>query len=485
MPYVVILGVLICVIALLFIKEAFLARDFIIVGAFFVLLVGVNMWAAAPQEAHESIEMFKARMKWSWIAGPKFPGFWLWSSYAVLIPLIATFTLKRGKIVGPVFLLLLLGTAFYFYMPIASEQNPPINWAYPRTWQGFIHAITRGQYERVKLASIFDPKFLIQLKIYLNDLQGQFYSIIALFALIPFVSIPFIFYKQDRKQLVEKKKEETKGASFIALSWLFTTLVAFFVVGIVFVIMQNPKTDLQSLFIGQVQYIRSHAIYVFWIAYGILFLIAWLQSLLKNSGITLWIIVLMVFLLPFSLLYKNNTDVEQQKIYGHIGQRGHDFGWQYGNWQLQGVKGIEEDLRATYSPEEFKKIWETYPNKSYPPPMETNAIFFGGTDPGRFVPTYMIYSAHVRPDIYLITQNALADDTYMKTMRDLYGDQIWIPSDQDANAEFRKFIQAVEQGKINPGASVSRINGKWQVHGVVGVMKINALDCKIIFDNNQ
>ena len=66
--------------------------------------------------------------------------------------------------------------------------------------------------------------------------------------------------------------------------------------------------------------------------------------------------------------------------------------------------------------------------RSLPTPMETNAIFFGGTDPGRFVPTYMIYSAKVRPDIYLITQNALADNTYMNVMRDLYGDQIWIPT---------------------------------------------------------
>jgi hypothetical protein len=42
----------------------------------------------------------------------------------------------------------LLGTAFYFYMPLASMTNPPMNWGYPRTWDGFIHAFTRGQYER-------------------------------------------------------------------------------------------------------------------------------------------------------------------------------------------------------------------------------------------------------------------------------------------------------------------------------------------------
>jgi len=494
LPSMVVMGVLICVISALFIKGRFLARDFIIVGSFFIILVGFNMWATASQEANESIQMFKDRVRWGWVSGPKFPGFWIWSSFAVLIPLLATFTLKRGKVVGPVFLLLLLGSAFYFFMPISSDQNPPINWAYPRTWNGFIHAVTRGQYESVKLASVFDSKFLLQLNIYLTDLRGQFYWFIALFAAIPLALIPILLSRkviasaEPQIPSLEWEKEldeEVENNSHIALGWLSTTLVSFFTVGIVFVIMQNPKTDLQSLFIGQVQYIQSHAIFVIWIAYGILFLFAGLQTLLKNNPATLWVGVVIMFLLPFSLLYKNNTDAYQQKVYGHIGQRGHDFGWQYGNWQLQGVKGIEEDLRAIYSPEEFEKVWAAYPNKNYPQPMGTNAIFFGGTDPGRFVPTYMIYSAHVRPDIYLITQNALADDTYMKTMRDLYGDQIWIPSDQDAGFEFSKFIRDVDSGKIKPGASVTKINGKWQVRGVVGVMKINALDCKVIFDNNQ
>ncbi|MEN9732294.1 MAG: hypothetical protein RLZ45_289, partial [Verrucomicrobiota bacterium] len=35
-----------------------------------------------------------------------------------------------------------IGAAFYFYMPVASMTNPPMNWGYPRTWEGFIHAFT-------------------------------------------------------------------------------------------------------------------------------------------------------------------------------------------------------------------------------------------------------------------------------------------------------------------------------------------------------
>ena len=42
--------------------------------------------------------------------------------------------------------LVLLGLACYFYLPLASMTNPPANWAYPRTVEGFFHAITRGQW---------------------------------------------------------------------------------------------------------------------------------------------------------------------------------------------------------------------------------------------------------------------------------------------------------------------------------------------------
>ncbi len=117
--------------------------------------------------------------------------------------------------------------------------------------------------------------------------------------------------------------------------------------------------------------------------------------------------------------------------------------------------------------------------------MGTNALFFGGTDPGRFVPTYMIYCPQVRPDVYLITQNALADNTFMAVTRDLYGDQLWIPSQTDSNHAFQEYVQAIQSGKLDAGADVKMDGGKVQVQGVGGVMQINGILCKQIFDHNQ
>ncbi len=402
---------------------------------------------------------------WSWLAGWDHIGFWVWTAYAIIIPVIATFTLPKGRIVGPTLLVMLIGLSFYLYMPFSSDQNPPINWGYPRTWQGFMHAITRGQYERVKLAHVFTPRFLQQVGTYLMDLRSQFYGPIAALAVIPI----FFCWKVGKRNL----------------AWLLTTLVAFLSVGIIFMILQNPKTDIQSLFIGRVQYIQSHAIYVIWLGYGILLLMALLETWVKNNPITKVGGVALVLLLPFVLIYKNYNDADQLKVVGGAEQNGHDFGWQFGNWQLQGVDGVKEDMQAWYSPEEFKKQWAAYPNKAYPEPMGPNAIFFGGTDPGRFVPTYMIYSAKVRQDVYLITQNALADNTYMNVMRDLYGDQIWIPSPLDSNRAFQMYLQGIQSGKIKAGADVQTKGGKVRVQGVGGVMQINGFLSKMIFDHNQ
>ena len=69
---------------------------------------------------------------------------------------LATVALPNGKAIGPAMLFAELGVSFYVYMPIVSDlRNPPMNWGYPRTWEGFKHAILRGQYEQIQMPSIF------------------------------------------------------------------------------------------------------------------------------------------------------------------------------------------------------------------------------------------------------------------------------------------------------------------------------------------
>ena len=361
--------------------------------------------------------------------------------------------------------LCVLGLGFNGFMPISSDQNPPINWGYPRTPEGFKHALTRGQYEKITASDIFSAKFLAQLGAYFLDLKQQFTLPIAILGFAPF----FFIGKIDRR----------------GRTWLITSLVAFVSLSIVLITFQNPELDIQTLFIGRVQFIQSHAVYAIWLGYGVLFALTYLETLLGGRGVVKPLGLVAVAALPLTLLYQNAFDKEQIKIVGGAEQNQHDFGWQFGNWELQGVDGIRSDLAYKKTPAEFETIWKEYPSPSYPPPMETNAIFFGGTDPGRFVPTYMIYCAKVRSDVYLITQNALADNTYMNVMRDLYGDMIWIPSQQDSNFAFQKYVEDVQAGRIPAGADVQFDNGRVSVQGVQGVMMINGILCRMIFEANK
>jgi beta-lactamase regulating signal transducer with metallopeptidase domain len=59
--------------------------------------------------------------------------------------------------------------------------------------------------------------------------------------------------------------------------------------------------------------------------------------------------------------------------------------------------------------------------------IPAGSIYFGGTDPGRGLPTAFCKS-HVDSDpFYTLTQNALADGTYLDYLRKTYGDQRGLP----------------------------------------------------------
>lgn len=387
---------------------------------------------------------------------------------------IALFFIKRRlfsewKRVLIMIFLVALGISFYAYMPVASEQNPPMNWGYPRTMEGFMHAISRGQYEKISPTdnlkdAITRPGHFFKLlnavitnpKDYIS-VVAQFTWPISLFALLPFI-------------FMGKISRRTRH-------WLIVTLISFISLTVIFLVFQYPDLDVQTLFIGRVQYIQAHAIFALWISYGLMFALIRLDMLAGGRKAVNYVGLAAVCALVLVPIVRNQYDEEYIKMVGAVEQNGHDFGWQFGYWQLRGANGILEELS------EDEKA--AYPNPSYPPEMTTNAIFFGGTDPGRFVPTYMIYSAKVRSDTYLITQNALADNTYMNVMRDLYGDTIWIPSQKDSNYAFQQYVEDVQAGRIPPGAAVSIQDGRVSVQGVQGVMMINGILAEMIFDANK
>jgi hypothetical protein len=120
--------------------------------------------------------------------------------------------------------------------------------------------------------------------------------------------------------------------------------------------------------------------------------------------------------------------------------------------------------------------------------IPAGSIYFGGTDPGRCVPTAFVKSHANADPFFILTQNALADGTYLEYLRAMYGGRIYIPTGQDSAKSFQDYMadaqRRMQEDKLKPGEDVKMVDGKVQVAGQVAVMNINGLLAKVIFDHN-
>ena len=116
-------------------------------------------------------------------------------------------------------------------------------------------------------------------------------------------------------------------------------------------------------------------------------------------------------------------------------------------------------------------------------------IYFGGTDVGRGLPTAFSKSQVDADPFYTLTQNALADGTYLEYLRKMYGGKIYTPTTNDLQQCYQNYVEdaqkRLQNHQLEPGEN-DRIgtNGQLQVSGQIAVMKINGLLTKIIFDKN-
>ena len=522
----------------------------------------------------------------------------------------------------------IVGAAFYLYMPLAGMTNPPMEWGYPRTVEGFFHALTRGQYDRIHPtagvgSNIFEQTasfFTIygkQMWMYLEGMNDEF-SLVYL--LIPLVV--FLFYR--RMQARER-------------SWTIGIIAMFVILGPFLVFLLNPGLDRQSIELNRVFFTASHTMVAICIGYGLTLIMAAmateysrfrplcligggvaavvaLLSLAYNTpeffgdqtysnpilvifhglgslphyvalafqknqyalpffadlivlaiaiafiaGIAIWrsraplALTLALFaLMPVYSIMSHWADNEQ---------RNHWFGYWFGH-DMFTPPFTGPDGKLSYNPEERKQMMkDPAKTKLIYPEMARDAVLYGGTDPGRFCPTYMIFDESFIPprckpqdpnfdrrDVYIITQNALADGTYLDYIRAQYNrstqidppffqqllrgpqelqdnyetnfiarmayklldkpftklgaeiearrrregvyppKEIYIATPDDSQRCFNEYIsdaqRRYETHQLKPGENFSVKNGKVQVSGQVAVMAINGLLTKVMFDHN-
>ena len=159
-------------------------------------------------------------------------------------------------------------------------------------------------------------------------------------------------------------------------------------------------------------------------------------------------------------------DATLDKVWGPILET--DLAWeQFANWKEKYVLAYGDDII-----------------RSIPP----GSIYFGGTDPGRGVITAMSESHADAKPFFTLTQNALADGTYLDYLGAMYGSTIYTPTRADSQKCFADYVAdalaRLKEGKLKPGEDVTEQDGKVDVKGQVAVMSINGLLTRLIFDRN-
>lgn len=165
-----------------------------------------------------------------------------------------------------------LGMAFYLYMPLAGATNPPMQWGYPRTLEGFIHAFTRGQYEKIRptdgvgegLDWFFSFVFTYakQLLMYFDGLDNEFNLVCVLIA----ISV-FLFYR-----LMQKRER----------SWLIGLTGIFICLGPLLVFLMAPPPDRAARELVRVFFTASHVLVSMGVGFGIALLAAALATHYQN-----------------------------------------------------------------------------------------------------------------------------------------------------------------------------------------------------------
>jgi thioredoxin-like negative regulator of GroEL len=360
-----------------------------------------------------------------------------------------------------------LGAAFYFYMPLAGMTDPPMQWGYPRTVEGFIHAFTRGQYEKTNPTNIIgDPmRFLTQLGMMGRGVVEEFNWVYMFLALVPFL----FFRKMHRRER----------------AWIIGIVAIYFFLGVLLLILLNPPPDKQAQQLIRVFFTASHTMVSLLVGYGLTLVAAYMAThyeRFRSWGLIGGAVAIALALFSFAELTSDTyfgpgSHVGIGTLFqfvGHVFSTRDQYGLPvYASLLLIGlcvayviclfVYRLRAPLAITlllfalmplhsimthWSDNEQRGHWFGYwfghdmftppfkgaGGKPLYPEMTKDAILYGGTDPGRFCPTYMIFCDSFVPhdqqpkedqtfdrrDVYIITQNALADGTYLNYIRAHY-----------------------------------------------------------------
>ena len=206
---------------------------------------------------------------------------------------------REWKAVFFVGMLWVLGASFYFYEPIAGMTDPPMQWGYPRTVEGFFHALSRGQYEKASPTDLLSSggvaRFITQLGILVGDVTVEFNWVLVFVALVPLL---FFFKMQKRER-----------------SWITGLVAIYLCIGVLLMLLMNTSPERQSAELNKVFFIASHGIIAIMAGYGMALIAAFMATHFARFRIV-GILLGMVTLVPAFLTLYNGVS---NTFYGGVG----------------------------------------------------------------------------------------------------------------------------------------------------------------------
>jgi len=317
---------------------------------------------------------------------------------ALALGLLYTSQLNRRMIIG-IFVVGWIGLVPYSYEPFASGTHPPMNWGYASERNGFYYEVTREQYPKSlpilikttfgKAIGVVAKNAQLDATIGLPDYWPRLWKTVYYYGdnLQQNFTVPLIFLTLAILFYIRR-------FDWPQINWFIFLGAAFFLLGFMLLVIAPPEAfDFERNLQYKVFHLQSHCIFVLLMGYGALALMTYLHELMpevpaQTGVIGFGVPALFLSLLP---LWSNFDGCSQAE---------HWFGFYYGTDMMR--------------------------------PMDKNAVYYGGSDPGRFVPTFMAFvesqqdnrwkrdPSFDRRDVTVITQNALCDTYYASYIRDQY-----------------------------------------------------------------
>lgn len=133
----------------------------------------------------------------------------------------------------------LLGISAYLLLPIYSMTNPPMNWGYPRTVEGFFHVLSRGQFEKAYFTDNLN-RLMTQWRIYGKVVISDYGLVYLLTAMTPLC-------------LLRKPPSRSRR-------WLCGIFLVWFIVTLLMLIGLNPSSDMVALEVTKPFFAASHMV---------------------------------------------------------------------------------------------------------------------------------------------------------------------------------------------------------------------------------